>query len=405
MLRTQMVFVVALVVTCHSWLSASEAQAGGLYINEFATPSMGTAGAGAEAWANDASTAFALHNPAGMTRVEGHQLSLGAGAGQFDVEFDADSSTPFAGGNGGDAGGFVPLLGSHGVLSLTEDLKVGMSVFSVAGAALDYTGSWAGRYQNQEITMLTVTANPTIAYRLTDWFSLAGGVGITYGNLDMKLAVPLGGGSRAEIDGDDIAFGFNAGALFELSPGTRIGVIYVSEQELKFDGDLDVDPVGPNVGSTTKLKLAQAVRVGAYHELNDQWAILGTVGWEDWSAMESLLVNTEGGTAAIPRNWKDTYHFSVGAHYKPVEDWLLQAGFTYDTSPVSAGNRTADMPIDEQFRFAVGAQHELTESMTVGGSFEYIDLGDARIDNSSSLVGDYDTNRAFFFALNASFKF
>jgi long-subunit fatty acid transport protein len=46
------------------------AVAGGLYLNEFATPSMGTAGAGAEALADDASTNFAFHNPAGMTRLK-----------------------------------------------------------------------------------------------------------------------------------------------------------------------------------------------------------------------------------------------------------------------------------------------------------------------------------------------
>ncbi len=50
----------------------SSVGAGGLYLNEFATPSMGVAGAGAEAVANDASTNFAFHNPAGMTRLNAH---------------------------------------------------------------------------------------------------------------------------------------------------------------------------------------------------------------------------------------------------------------------------------------------------------------------------------------------
>jgi len=39
------------------------------------------------------------------------------------------------------------------------------------------------------------------------------------------------------------------------------------------------------------------------------------------------------------------------------------------------------------------------------GSFEYVDLGKARIDNSNNLVVDCDTSRAFFFALNADFEF
>ena len=331
----------SLFVLFHIWLGANDAHAGGLYLNEFATPSMGTAGAGAEAWADNASTAGAFHNPAGMTRLEGHQISLGAGIGKFDVEFDANSNTPFGGGNGGDAGGFVPLLGSNGVFSVTDDLKLGLTVFSVAGAALDHNNGWTGRFQAQEINILTLSANPAVAYRVTDWLSLAGGVIVTYADLDFKLAVPPGGAGSGKIDGDDIAYGFNFGALFELSPRTRIGVVYVSEQEIEFDGNLKVNPPGLNIGSTLELDLAQMVRVGAYHEIDDQWAILGTVGWEDWSTLDSQLVNTSGGAGNIPRNWNDTYHFSIGAHYKPVEDWLLQAGVTYDTSPVDAKDRTA----------------------------------------------------------------
>jgi long-chain fatty acid transport protein len=49
-------------------------QAGGLYLNEFGTPSMGVAGAGATAVASDASTSF--HNPAGMTRIKGRELRV-----------------------------------------------------------------------------------------------------------------------------------------------------------------------------------------------------------------------------------------------------------------------------------------------------------------------------------------
>ena len=43
--------------------------AGGLWLSEFGSPSMGTAGSGSAALANDASTA--LHNPAGMARIDG----------------------------------------------------------------------------------------------------------------------------------------------------------------------------------------------------------------------------------------------------------------------------------------------------------------------------------------------
>jgi len=218
----------------------SSAGAGGLYINEFATPSMGVAGAGQEAVANDASTNFAFHNPAGMTRLEGHSVSLGAGLLFGETRFDTDPDTPFAGGGGGDQAGIAPLLGSHGVYSVSDDLKLGMSVFSISGAALDPDNSWAGRFALQKIELLTLTANPSAAYRVNDWLSLGGGVTVMYASLDYELAAPPGGAGQVKIDGDDFAFGYNFGALLELSPRTRVGAIYVSKVEPEFSGDLEL---------------------------------------------------------------------------------------------------------------------------------------------------------------------
>ena len=147
------------------------------------------------------------------------------------------------------------------------------------------------------------------------------------------------------------------------------------------------------------------VRVGAYHELNDQWALLGSVGWEDWSQFDELVISVGAGGASIPTKWRDTYKFSIGVHYRPKRDWLYQAGITYDTSPVSDGNRTADLPSDRQIRYAIGAQYKWSERLTIGGAFEYIDLGDAAIDNPDILTGKYQDNELFVFAINMSYKF
>ena len=408
-LRATLVFTTSVFVC---GLGIEDAQAGGLYLNEFATPSMGTAGAGQEAYANDGSTSFALHNPAGMTRLDGNHLSLGIGVLNGTTKFDANSNTPFSGGNGGDQAGLAPLMGSHGVLSLTDDLKFGMSVFSQAGASLDPSNSWAGRFEVQDITLLTVSANPSAAYRVNEWFSLGVGFIAMYADLDYKLAAPptnppAGGNGRVKVDGNDWAYGFNAGALFELSPQTRVGVTYVSKVEPDFDGDLKVrlgGGPGFTTSSNTELTFPQLVRIGVYHEVNEQWALLGSAGWEDWSSFDSFSISTDLGGSSIETNWKDTYHFSGGVHYRPIDDWLLQAGITYDTSPVSSGNRSAYLPIDRQIRFAIGAQHQLTDKMSLGGAFEYIDMGDAKI-RSDTLQGDYQDNRIFAIGVNLNYKF
>ena len=47
---------------------------------------------------------------------------------------------------------------------------------------------------------------------------------------------------------------------------------------------------------------------------------------------------------------------------------------------------------------------QLTERINVGGAFEYVDLGNAKI-NSSTLQGDYQDNRMIAFALHVGYRF
>ena len=382
-------------------------EAGGLYLNEYGTPVMGNAGAGSTAEASDASTA--LHNPAGMTLLGQRQFMLSLGVGYADTSFDADSGGAVTGGDGGNAGGWVPLLGTFYAQPLNEeqDLWFGFSTFTISGASLDYDTGWVGRNQCDEVTIMTVTAMPTLAYRVNDWLSVGAGPTIWYGSLDLKVG-PVGNtNGKIELDGDDVAYGYSLSTMIELSERTRVGVFYLSETNFEFDGDVKAKggPAGGlEFGSDTELDLAQLLRGSVYHQLNDKWAVVGSVGWEDWSTVDNVNVSTENGNTALGKNWKDTYHYAAGLHYNLSDKWLLRTGVAYDTSPVDADDRTADMPIDRQVRYAFGADYQWTESLTVGGSFVYVDLGSAKID-SPGFSGDYNRNDLYFLGLHANWKF
>ncbi|MDB4264587.1 outer membrane protein transport protein [bacterium] len=381
----------------------SAGHAGGLYLNEFGTPSMGVAGAGASAVASDASTSF--HNPAGMTRIKGNELMGTAGLLNATVEFDPDANTPVSGGDGGNAGGLAPIIGGFYVHSLSDKWKLGANLITITGAVLDYDDDWTGRYLNTEVTLLSITFFPTIAYQVNDWLSLGGGPQIMYADLEMKAkAPPTNGNGTVKIDGNDVAFGFGLGALAEVSARTRFGLVYQSEIEPEFDGDVNVDPIGIQVATDTKITLARFIKLSGYHELNDQWALLGTIGWEDWSAFKDVNISTDSGSQTIPRNWHDTWKFAAGVHYRPVEKWLLQLGCSYDTSPVDSDDRTPDMPIDRQIRYATGVQYKWSDRLSTGAQFVYADYGKAKIDRDL-LKGDYKQNDIFFLAFNANWKF
>jgi long-chain fatty acid transport protein len=388
-------------------LAASGVQAGGLWLNEFGDPSGGRASAGASAGVDDASVA--LHNAAGMGRLEGDQLLLSVAYLAPDAEFDLERSTPGTGGNDGGSAG----VGSPGASAFyTNDLdserwSAGVSFAALSGAGLDYNNSWAGRYQVQEVTILLVALAPAIGYQVTDKFSVGASVQLWYTSLDMDIAIanPLGGDDgKAEIDGDDYDTGFTVSALYEITPNTRLGIRYQSDIDTDYDSDLKIKPFEVELDANLNLPLSQQIRVGLHHELTDRLGMDITLGWDDWSTFNEVFISTDAGPGgAIDQNWEDTYKFSLGFQYRLNNQWRLTSGMSYDSSPQEAKRRTADLPVDEQIRYAAGATYEMRDGFTIGGYVNYADLGDARI-NSERYGGEYSTNALLSLSLNFSWR-
>ena len=380
---------------------ADSARAGGLYLSEFGSSALGTASAGATAGTDDASTA--IHNPAGMTRLDDHHLSVGAAPAASIVKFDPDSDTPVAGSKGGDQGGFLPIIGSQYVHKLSDRWRLGVGLLSFSGAALNPSDDWVGRNELTNITLTTLSIMPTIAYRVTDWLSIGGGPILSYGKLDLTLKAAFLNEPKIKLDDlDDFAVGGLVSVLFELSPKLRVGLSYQSKIEYDLDGDVKI-PLGLTPNINLELPLAQVVRLGIHWDVTDRIALLLSGDWEDWSVAKELPISTGGGSAALPLKFKDTWKGSIGMHYRLDKEWLLQTGFTYDTSALNDKDRTVAIPVDRQTRLGFGAQYEWSDSLRVGMSFEWLNLGKNKV-NTQFVKGDYSTNDIFFFGFNMNWK-
>ncbi|MFQ5645072.1 MAG: OmpP1/FadL family transporter [Thiogranum sp.] len=399
------------------------ANGAGLWLYEQGMPDLGTAAAGRAALAESAATAGG--NPAGMTRLKQSQLLLGAQPMYVDAKFDTESSS-FGGGN---AGGWVPAGGLHYVHSVSDDLKLGLSAASYLGLGLDYGKDWAGRYYITEGEILTFAVQPSVGYRVNEQLSIGGGINIVYGSLDQKVAVnnvfealPDG---QLELDEDDVGYGFNLSTLYEFNTGSRIGLAYQSRVDLEFDDVVSANGLGPLLraaltasgllGSSVDMEmtLPQQIMLSGYHQVDDKLAIVANLGWQDWSEFGKTDISVNSSTTTsltVDRNFDDTWHMAIGARYRVSPPWLLMAGFAYDSSPVDNDDRTIDLPLDRQYRYALGAQYQYSKDLTLGSAFEILDAGDAKVNQTGGplkgdLKGEFDTNTIYIFNVTASWRF
>jgi long-chain fatty acid transport protein len=406
-------------------LNAS-AQAAGLWLYEMGTPDVGTASAGMTSRAQDAATAFA--NPAGMTRLQESQFMVGVQPIYADIKSDVNVAT-FSGGDGGNAGGFVPAGGLFYVHSLSQDLKLGFSAGSYLGLGVDFDNDWAGRYYIQKEEFTTAFANGSVGYRVNDWLSLGAGVSIVHGELEYQAALnnQLDGGAdgRIKFDDTDADIGFNAGLLIEPRRGTRVGLTYISEVDFDFKDKNLIGGAGPLLnealqlsglaGATTKLKwvLPEQVMLGIHQDLSDTLSIMGNVGWQNWSKFGEVGVSLDSATSrstTVDANFDDTWHVALGARYRVSPLWSVSAGVAYDSSPVSNSDRSIALALDEQYRYAVGVLYDWRKDITLGAAFEYMDAGDASVNQKGGplrgdLKSDFKNDNIYFLALSMNWKF
>jgi long-chain fatty acid transport protein len=392
------------------------AYAGAAYIYEMGNATdTGYAGAGLAGRANDAGTVFT--NPAGMTRFKESTALVGVTGLYLYAPFNPDENTTVDGRDGDTTEIFGGANLAY-IYPVSDDLKLGISMQNYFGLSLSWQNDWVGRYSSTDVTIIAPQLQPTAAYRVTDWLSIGAGAGLTLGYLQDKTAVhnldPSLGDGKLKLSDTDFAVQGNFGIMIEPSEGTRFGVRYLTETELDFKDDIYTSGVGPGIADLTKnvgkidlgMKMPQSIMAGAYHRLNDQWAILGSVGWDDWSRFGKVRVEIDGTgvNQIIDAGFDDTWHVGVGGEYQYNPKLMLTAGFSYDSSMSDSDTRPINIPLGPMYRYGVGFKYKKSDDLLLGGGLSFLWEGDLEVKPSGNaqrgfVSGEYENVSLTFLSL------
>jgi long-chain fatty acid transport protein len=405
----------------------------GLYEPDVST--MGTAYAGAAATADNASVVAV--NPAGMSRLEGNNLTLNNALILAYTDIKNASGTAAAP-NNTNKGDMVPriLLGSAFLTVphvIFENMTLGLGLYAPFGLKTNYEDTFQGRAFGDKSNVTVVTLQPTVSYAFLPNFSAGVGIDVNHFNgvLTSGLSSALPGATQ-ELDGTENAVGYNVGFLYSPIESINLGLTYHSKVTYKLDGHAQVEdvPVGaalPGVTFTAKGNGNLKITTPDSVELAATFKILPTVNlkagitrtmWSTVGVLSPSNTFTSAGVTTSPNltgpfgaqvtsgivnnlnstnssqalNLKDVNMYSVGADWQALDKVTLRAGFSYDTSPVDSSNRGVRIPIANRMIYAVGANYKMSDTTSTDIGYNYLHESNAHVNLASATQGTYNAD-------------
>jgi long-chain fatty acid transport protein len=315
------------------------------------------ASAMSNAFAAQADDPSALHyNPAGMTQLQGIQFMAGALASGGSTNFTSPTGVTARGDRNGSAAwpppGHMYLTANLKSLGVTAlgDLSVGIGLTVPFGSLTRWPNEGPFRSATTFSTLPLLDIKPTLAYKVTENFSLGLGADIyTFSGLvgegHAERQAISAAGVKTELNGKDTAAGFNASLLYTAfrnddgKPLANIGIVYRSQATLHLSGALLANGAKVSDADAT-LVLPQiitgAIAIWPIRTNEREWKLEMDVDYVGWKSVRNLDVTLGNGMAiAQPQNWRSTYAVMLGSEYKwlaleSLPNWVvaLRGGYT-----------------------------------------------------------------------------
>lgn len=373
------------------------ANAAGFYIQEQSVRGLGSAFSGSTTTLDDASTIY--FNPAGMTKLEGLQVQGGVNvlipnAKVKDNGTTAPAAVPLIGVGPGSGNPYDPTPVPNGFVSyqVNDHLWAGIGVTAPFGLGSDYGDTWFGRYDSTKTELKVIDIQPTLAYKVNDWFSIGAGVNIAHSSADLRNRVVLGANTdgNSKLEGDDWGFGYSIGAQFKPLPTTTIGLNYKSEAHHNLDGKIEISTlagaiVQPGVLSTpgsAKLTTPDHATFGIAHDLNERLTLQAQATWFGWNNFDAINAFRDSGALAssVTQGYQNTWAYAIGAEYQATDTLRVRGGIQFDETPTTDAFRTSRTPDGDRTWLSLGATYSLTPAIDLDFAGTYIDVKEGTID-------------------------
>jgi len=409
---------------------AGSTYAGGFQIGTQNARAMGMAGAFV-GMASDASSIY--FNPAGLTNVKGFNLVFGTTLIMPTVDFTGP--TPLTTKTTTVARTFTP-INFYGAYAVNDKWTIGVGVFNPFGLGSEWPDGWIGKSLAVKTELQTFFVNPTIAYKVNEYFSIGVGFSYVISNVTFLQAIdipaiplapgvnlPAANNVKITLTGPgDPAFTFNFGFLFKPDDKFSFGFSYRNNVDLNFNGDLTFDglpdkpagfPIGhsslfPSGKGKATITMPYDLRAGVSYNATKDFTLNVDLMFVGWSSYRSLNVDFNNNTALwkdlmSPKYWENSMTIRIGGEYR-IKDLALRAGYVNDGSPIPTKYMDPSLPGANRNEFTLGIGYQFTPMIRADAAYQFISFTQDVSNSALPFNGSY-VNSTNLFGFNLAFNF
>ena len=254
----------------------------------------GFATARGEAFVATADNPSAIYyNPAGITQLEGNNLRSGI----YGIYLDPTYSPP----NSGNTYHSSDNLAAAPQLFYTYTPKdwpvsFGLGVYAPYGGSMSWPDSTGFRAVAMNGSLTYIRINPVVALKLAHNFSIAAGLMVDYGNMDLEqgmIATPLPP-NFFRFKGDGWGAGYNLGVLWQPMEQISIGATFRSSTTITFAGQTDAEKLSqlPLTYESAQADFTFPLTAvfGLSYRPTPKWNLEFDADYTDWSSFGTITI-------------------------------------------------------------------------------------------------------------------
>lgn len=328
---------------------------------------------------NDATAT--IFNPSALTVLKNTQIISLNSFADLKTNFSGQvtqSSTGFtqSGGANTQTNYFLPSL--YFGKPISNQFAIGMAIVSNSFSR-DIEDASILRYSQSSNNVKSIDFVPAVGFKFNDYFAIGAGLNFSRASFSMQpiigfptLNIP---DTQSHNEASGNAVGGDVGILLTPSKFTTIGFDYRSAMSFRltgqsiFEGNPEITSNNYAFNYWTPARSVLSIN----QMLTSTFGMIGTVQRLQFSIFRNLNIEniaTPAGSINLsnPYYFRNTWLFTVGAHYRIIPTWIIRFATTYNQSP---GNSNYQIVPGDSIILGASTGYNLTKNIIIDGSYAH----------------------------------